>query len=1135
MKEQSSFRQLLKNAGFQSFLWTQFLGAFNDNVYKMIVSLRAVQVAAGSGSEYLSLAGVVFVVPFLLFSGYAGHLADAVSKRSVLISVKIFEVCVMCFALAAFFSTRIELMLAVLFLMALHSTVFSPAKYGIVPEILSDKDLSRANALLEMTTFVAIVLGTSGGGLMFTAWKAQAWKMGFATLAVAVVGLFTSFKIPRVAGCGSAAPFRLNPFSEVLAGTKHLLNDRPLWLTVMAISYFWFLGALFQMDLLLFGSEVLRVDERHVVWMVTGLALGIGAGSLLAGRWSGDKVELGLVPLGSIFMGVFSLGLYGARASYGGSVAMLALLGLASGLFIVPLNAFLQQRSEEGEKGRMIATNNFYNTVGLLLASGALWTLHDKLHVTPDKLVLLFGIVTLLGTVYIVTVVPDFLIRFVLWMLTHTFFRVRIVGQENVPFRGPALLVSNHMSHVDGFLIGACVQRFIRFMVWKPYYEARPLHWFFRLTKAIPVGASGPRDVVESIRKARKELQDGHVVCIFAEGAISRTGNLLPFKRGLEKIAGGMDVPVIPVHLDRLWGSIFSFEGGRFFWKWPRRLPYPVTVSFGKPMLRPAAHNVRQAILELCSDAAAQRKSNQDLLDLRFIRNARRHWSDFAMADSSGRELTYGQALTASLLVARWMSRERPHEEMIGLLLPPSVGGALANIGITMAGKVPVNLNFTAGREAMAAAIEKCHIQSVVTSKIFLAKAKLDGVDGGVFIEDILAKAGGIEKLWALLSARLAPPKMLSSRKTPDALATVIFSSGSTGVPKGVMLSHYNVLSNIDAMAQVFWIGASDRIVGVLPLFHSFGFTVTVWFPMVAGCGVVYHPNPTDAKSIGALVAKYRGTFLLSTPTFCGAYTRKCTVSDFASLRFVMVGAEKLRDAVAAAFQEKFGVKLLEGYGCTELAPVVSVNGPDFAAGHDTQSGSKVGTVGLPLPDVAVRVVNPETFEPLDPNREGLLLVKGSNRMLGYLGEPERTADVVRDGWYVTGDIAAIDDEGFLRITDRLSRFSKIGGEMVPHLRVEEAILGVLGDYTCAVAGVPDEQRGERLVALYTRLDLAPEELWRRLSESDLPRLWLPKREDFYQVDSLPMLGTGKLDLRGVKVRAQQLAEAIKDSAVEPV
>src|SRR6266481_6139184 len=348
MKEQRGFRQLLTNQGFQSFLWTQFLGAFNDNVYKIIVSMRAVHVAAasGSGSEYLSLAGVVFVLPFLLFSGYSGHLADAISKRTVLISVKVFEIAVMTLALAAFFSTRMELMLLVLFLMALHSTIFSPAKYGIVPEMLPDRELSRANALLEMSTFVAIVLGTSIGSFLFTAWKEHTWKIGLVLLAVAVAGLLTSFKITKVAPGGTAAPFRLNPFSEVFTGTKHFLKDRPLWLTVLGISYFWFLGALFQMDLLLFGSDILRVDELRVGLMLTALAIGIGVGSMLAGRLSGDKVELGLVPLGSILMGLCCVGLYAVKPSYGWSLAMLSLLGLSSGLFIVPLNAFLQQRSE---------------------------------------------------------------------------------------------------------------------------------------------------------------------------------------------------------------------------------------------------------------------------------------------------------------------------------------------------------------------------------------------------------------------------------------------------------------------------------------------------------------------------------------------------------------------------------------------------------------------------------------------------------------------------------------------------------------------------------------------------------------------------------------------------------------------
>jgi acyl-[acyl-carrier-protein]-phospholipid O-acyltransferase/long-chain-fatty-acid--[acyl-carrier-protein] ligase len=762
----------------------------------------------------------------------------------------------------------------------------------------------------------------------------------------------------------------------------------------------------------------------------------------------------------------------------------------------------------------------------MLLATAVFYACHDGLHISPPHIILVFGFVSLAITVYIVTVVDDFLIRFVLWMATHTIFRIRIVGQENVPFRGPALLVSNHMSHVDGFLVGACVQRFIRFMVWKPYYQLKALHWFFRKTKAIPVG--GGRNALEAIHAARKELAARHVVCIFAEGAISRTGNILPFKRGMEKIMEGLEAPIIPVHLDRLWGSIFSFERGRFFWKWPKRIPYPVTVSFGNPMpANSTAHAVRQAIQELAAEATAHRRSAGDTLPRRLIRSARRNWSHFAMADSTGRELTYGRMLTGGLLVANW-ARTRRDEGTIGVLLPPSMAGALVNVGITLAGRVPVNLNFTAGPEAMAAARQRCAIRTVATSRVFLAKAKIEAQEGMVFVEDILVRAGTLARLKtlrALAAARFAPARLLGGAARPETLATVIFSSGSTGIPKGVMLSHYNVLANIDAMAQLFWIGERDRIVGVLPFFHSFGYTVTIWFPLIAGCGVVYHPNPTDAKAVGELTAKYQATLLLSTPTFCAGYTRKCSAEEFASLRFVLVGAEKLRDPIAVAFREKFGVELLEGYGCTEMAPVVAVNAPNFQAGKDSQMGNKPGTVGHPMPGVAAQVVDPATFAPLGPNEAGLLLVKGSNRMIGYLGEPQRTAEALHEGWYITGDVAAIDDEGFIRITDRLSRFSKIAGEMAPHLRIEDAIAGVLGAAPCAVTAVADDRRGERLVALYVH-EMEPAELWQRLSETELPRLWIPKRENLYRVESLPQLGTGKLDLRGLKMRAEELVAA---------
>jgi len=515
--------------------------------------------------------------------------------------------------------------------------------------------------------------------------------------------------------------------------------------------------------------------------------------------------------------------------------------------------------------------------------------------------------------------------------------------------------------------------------------------------------------------------------------------------------------------------------------------------------------------------------SDGDTLGSRFIRTAKRQWSSFCIADSTGRELTFGRALVGSLLLARAIRRHAPDETAIGLLLPASVGGALANIAATFAGKVPVNLNFTAGRDAMAAAVERCNISTILTSRTFLKKAGLVQMPGMFFLEDLLLGTSGVSKAAMLAAARVLPAPLVERlfivRSDQHALATIIFSSGSTGVPKGVMLTHRNVLANIDAAAELFKLTPDDVVLGVLPFFHSFGFTVTLWLPLVVGFGAAYHPNPTDAKAIGELAARYGATLLVSTPTFCASYVRKCLPEQFARLRLAIVGAERLREPIAAAFKDKFGVELTEGYGCTEMAPVVAVNVPD-----DAHADARRGTVGRPLPGVSAMVVDPETGEGPLIGKAGLLLVNGPNRMAGYLGEPDLTRQAFRDGWYVTGDIATIDEGGFIRITDRLSRFSKIAGEMVPHMKIEDHMRALLAEpHTCIVTAVPDSVRGERLVAFYTDPELAPQDLWERLCRTELPKLWLPKREDLHVIESIPTLGTGKVDLRAVRQLAAEL------------
>ena len=483
----AGYGDTLRRPGLQSFLWTQFLGAFNDSVCKIIVTFMLYEHLDKKTAS--ALAGAVFILPFLPFSGYAGHLADVVSKRSVLIGCKFLEIAIMIGMIPALaMSPRGTYwpMLAVLFMMAVHSTFFSPAKYGIVPEALPPADLSRANGLLEMSTFVAIVLGTVIGGEIFEFWRGEPWATGAVLVTIAIAGTITSFGIPKTRPAKSHQKFAINPMSEIVAGFRRLAEDRNLLMTVIGISFFWFLGALIQLTVLPFGQEELHVGEAASTRLFTAVALGIGAGSLAAGRLSGDRVELGLVPIGGFGMGLFSILLLFTVPSYWMAAIVLLFAGFAAGWFAVPLNALLQHVPSEDEKGRILATNNVANTVGILVASAALYFLGERLHFTGSQIIAIGGVLSLVATVYLLFILPDFFVRFVLWMLTHTLYKIKIVGRPNIPQRGPALIIANHVSFVDGALVGACVQRFVRFMVYGPHFRQPLVHALLTRLHAIP-------------------------------------------------------------------------------------------------------------------------------------------------------------------------------------------------------------------------------------------------------------------------------------------------------------------------------------------------------------------------------------------------------------------------------------------------------------------------------------------------------------------------------------------------------------------------------------------------------------------------------------------------------------------------
>lgn len=1055
--------------GFRAFVAAQALGAFNDNAFKTWIALSAVvTMGPAEAAKLISLAGALFIAPFLIFSTHAGWVADRWDKRRLIVLFKVLELLLL--VVAWFCLGSLPALLTVLFLMGVHSAFFSPVKLAVVPELVGDAELSQANGTVQATTFGGIILGTAAAAMR------SPWPLLFGA---AAVGLAASVFIPALEPAGPSAPFELNPVPQTLRSFAALRGLRGVMLATVGSAYFWFVAAIFQMNL------VALARGPQAAWLQIVVALGIGGGSWLAGRLSREQVELGLVPLGALALAGFAFWL-------GASVSPLRLfcLGAAAGVFSLPLQAFIQQRSPASSRGRIFAVGNLMCFAAILAASAVFPLL------VPGTALVVVGVMTLVVAGYIIAVLPEFLVRLLMYLPAGLFYRIHVDGLENVPAEGPALLVSNHISFIDPFLIGVANRRLVRFLMFRAYYDLPVVHHFFKAMRCIPVSDhDGAKALVASLQKAREALENGELVCIFAEGEISRHGQMLRFKKGFERIVGGLDVPVIPVHLDQVWGSVFSFSGGGVLFKRPRRIPYPVTVSFGKPLPKDAdAFACRQAIVELSSAAFSRRLDKAPSLGRSFTFEVLRHPFRLASVDSFGRRLTYLGLWARAKALPRWSG------ERVGVLLPPSVPAVVVNVGLTLAGQTPVNLNYTASSDIVAQCCRKAGLSTVVTSRAFVEKLGW-APPGAVFLEDVKPRWSGL----------------LEPSKTAE-LAAVMFTSGSTGVPKGVMLTQANVLSNIEAVGQVYALGAGDRILGILPFFHSFGFTGTLWLPLLRGMTGIFHVNPLDARKIGELVSRHRATFLLGTPTFLSAYLRRVEPEKFRTLRVAVVGAEKLREDVATAFEQRFGLRPLEGYGCTELSPVAAVNIPDIDWPGVHQKGAKAGSIGQPLPGVFVKIVDPDTGAERPAGEPGLLLVKGPNVMKGYLDDPQRTAEVVVDGYYHTGDIAALDVDGFITLTDRLSRFSKIGGEMVPHIKVEEKLHEAAGavDQTFVVVSAPDDKRGEKLVVLY-KGDQDPAAL---LAKLDVPNLWKPDARDFKKIDEFPVLGTGKLDLQRLKAMA---------------
>jgi acyl-[acyl-carrier-protein]-phospholipid O-acyltransferase/long-chain-fatty-acid--[acyl-carrier-protein] ligase len=1130
---------------FLSFLAATFLGSFNDNAFKLVVSLAALSLIADPTAQqsYLAMTSALAILPFVLFSGYAGYFADRYAKSSVLRISKATEILAMGAALVVFISGHsMTHLLITLFLLALHSAFYAPSKYSILPEILRAEDLPKANGFLNMLTFVAIILGSLAGATLWGQYKSEPTTIGWILTGIAVLGTVLCLFVPQSAKGNPHKRFDPNPFGEIARGVTAARHHRVIVASMFGTCMFWMLGGLIYLSLILLGKTQLGLSESASGALFAFLAIGIAVGSVIAGLIVGKSIRRTVIVWGALILslGCILTGFY--SASYATVATLITLVGLGGGLFVVPLATLMQKYAPEEKRGQILATSSFFDMVGVLAASGIFWVLGTTLHLSASSIIATAGAFSLMGLLVAIYFVPKLLhdpIESAIYFIARRFYRIRLVGDglEHGAFpqpTKPTVFIANHVTFVDGLLISMLSKQPIRFLVLSSFWKQPFTRFFLNAMDAIPFGTGSPGETRKGLEAAREALAKGQYVCIFPEGALTRTGHLHPFKRGIEKLLEGTEAQVVPIYLERLWGSIFSFKRGRFIRKLPQQIPYPVTVAVGKPL--PAttpAWQLNQIISELGTDTVPLRYGVHETLGRRFIFSAKRGLYDVQMRDTTGAKMNGLKLLVGARLTAKWLRPKLGTSLNVAVLLPASVGGVMANLALALLGKTSVNLNFSLGRTALEAAIEKAQISSIITSRKVVEKLGITEDARMQFIEDALMTSR-LSRLGTMLQALLLSERSLCRRwlkgeQRADATATILFSSGSTSSPKAIMLSHMSILANIESVNDLLQHAERTEpdpytLAAVLPFFHSFGLTVCLWLPAITGRRVSYHSNPLEAKSITRMIQNTPCHVLIATPTFAKHYAAAAKENALASVRLVILGGEKLTDATETELNAAIPqARMLQGYGCTELGPVVAINVPDVVHGALTHRGYCKGSVGKPLPGVSIRIAHRDTGEMLPPGEEGLILVKSPSLMQGYYLDPILTHDVITAGWYFTGDIGLIDKDGFLHITDRLARFSKIGGEMVPHGKVEEVLEGMIGNgCTVAVVAVADAAKGEKLCVLLTTestLDIA--QLHAQLKQAGLPNLWVPARECFFVVDALPQLATGKRDLRACKALAE--------------
>ncbi|PSC03794.1 acyl-[ACP]--phospholipid O-acyltransferase [Alsobacter soli] len=1118
---------------FAPLFWAQFFSAFNDNFLKNALVFIILYRLSGPDAEALvTLAGGVFILPFFLLSGLGGQMADRFDKAVVAQRLKLAEIGAAGLAVLGFTLHSVPVLFGALFLFGVIAALFGPIKYGILPDHLSREEIPAGNALIEGATFIAILLGTVAGGVSARDGGDPAWLAG---LIMAFAGLCwaSTLMIPLT---GPAAPtLRVDPniFRSTGALLKDLWSDARLWRTGVMVSIFWLIGAVVMSLLPTLVKNGLGGEELVVSIYLGLFAIGIAVGSGIGSFLSSGRIVLLPVPVASILMGLFALDLgwaiggqaplgqgLGVTAFFGHALAWrvgldMAGLAIAGGVFIVPSFAATQTWAPAEKRARIVAAVNVLNAAFMVVGAVAFGFL-QKLGLNLSQLFVVVGVIALVSAAWILKVLPTNPLRDFISIVLRAFYRLEVKGIENVAKAGPnAIIALNHVSFLDAALALSMLDDDPVFAIDHGIAQRWWVKPFLKLTRAMPLDPTRPL----ATRSLINAVKGGETLIIFPEGRLTVTGSLMKVYDGAGLIADKSGAMVVPVKIDGLESTMFSRltrdqVRRRWFPKVRATILEPVALTVPDDLKGKARRQAAGAALYQIMSDLVFRTTDIDRTVFDAVADAaRKHGKGrVAVEDPVSGALSYKRLLVGAAVIGRKLAPLAEPGEAIGVMLPSANGAAVTILGLMSANRVPAMINFTAGAGNVLAACQAAKVGTIVTSRAFVDKARLAGLLDAlqdrvrvVFLEDVRETVTTGDKLRALLGyARAIVPAQASSP------AAILFTSGSEGAPKGVVLSHTNMLANAAQAAARIDFGRQDKVFNVLPVFHSFGLTVGLVLPLVSGVPVYLYPSPLHYRLVPELVYGSNATILFGTDTFLSGYARAAHPYDLRSVRYVLAGAEPVKDATRRTYMEKFGLRILEGYGVTETAPVLAINTPMF---------NRFGTVGRLMPGMEARL------EPVPGVVEGgRLFVRGPNLMLGYLrAENPGVLEPPANGWHDTGDIVAIDRDGFIAIKGRAKRFAKIGGEMVSLAAIEAMLAELWPHALSAVASVPDARKGEKLVIVTQQPDATRAAFQIFAKGKGASELMIPG--EVIVVPHVPVLGSGKLDFAGVnRLVAEKMA-----------